>query len=354
MEELKQILLAHAGRYPLMEPTDAVKLIYQNEFGCGHFVRDEAAALAYLRREYAQTEKGGQPMYEPIGNGFFRVNLAAVEENELERLGREFIRSARIQKGSRETFAQKLEVLKELTAQGIFGFDSVALEDYLKSYREAGYPAVSHSPTYREAYRPAYRVICREGEGTLLQNVCRILDGCLEEGSRKIVAIDGRCASGKSTLADALGAKYGCPVIHMDHFFLQPHQRTAERLRIPGENIDHERFLQEVLLPLREGKPCAYRPFDCGTGNLGEPIHMEDGSLILVEGSYACHRALREHYDLRLFVTVEPKEQMERILCRNGAEMAELFRSRWIPLEEAYFDASDLPNRADHCFDTSR
>ena len=38
MEELKQILQEHAKRYPLMQPRDVVKLIYQNEFGGGHLI----------------------------------------------------------------------------------------------------------------------------------------------------------------------------------------------------------------------------------------------------------------------------------------------------------------------------
>ena len=45
MEELKAILITLAKRYPLMQPTDAVKLIYQNEFGGGHLIRDEQAFL---------------------------------------------------------------------------------------------------------------------------------------------------------------------------------------------------------------------------------------------------------------------------------------------------------------------
>ena len=57
-----------------------------------------------------------------------------------------------------------------------------------------------------------------------------------------IVAIDGRCASGKSTLAAYLKSALACSVIHMDHFFLQPHQRTEKRLREPGGNVDYERF----------------------------------------------------------------------------------------------------------------
>lgn len=79
MEELRAILIAHAKRYPLMQPTDAVKLIYQNEFGGGHLIRDEEACLNYLYRECADLEKEPTaPLYEDIGNGIVRVNLAAV------------------------------------------------------------------------------------------------------------------------------------------------------------------------------------------------------------------------------------------------------------------------------------
>ena len=101
MEELRAILIAHAKRYPLMQPTDAVKLIYQNEFGGGHLIRDEEACLNYLRREYADLEKDQTaPLCEDIGNGIIRVNLAAVKPEDLEQLGRAFIDSAAKHKGA--------------------------------------------------------------------------------------------------------------------------------------------------------------------------------------------------------------------------------------------------------------
>ena len=40
MDELIKILRAHAEKYPLMRPQDAVKLVYQNEFGGGHLIVD--------------------------------------------------------------------------------------------------------------------------------------------------------------------------------------------------------------------------------------------------------------------------------------------------------------------------
>ena len=160
MEELKAILTDQAKRYPLMAPTDAVKLIYQNEFGGGHLIRDEEACLRYLRKEYDSIEKNlNQERSEYIGNGICRVNLAALDEAELENLGREFIRSAAAHRGSMPSFLAKLEILKELVGEGLLPFDSQALEEYLGQYANMGYPAVSHSEAYRNAYRPAYRVV---------------------------------------------------------------------------------------------------------------------------------------------------------------------------------------------------
>ena len=160
MEELRAILIAHAKRYPLMQPTDAVKLIYQNEFGGGHLIRDEEACLNYLRREYASVEKDPTaPLYEDIGNGIVRVNLAAVKPEDLEQLGKDFIRSAAEHTGTMDSFLRKLDVLKKLTVEGIFSFDSQELENYLFKYRNQSYPVVSHSEAYREEYRPAYRII---------------------------------------------------------------------------------------------------------------------------------------------------------------------------------------------------
>lgn len=163
MEELEQILREHAKRYPLMQPCDAVKLIYQNEFGGGHLIRDEQACLNYLRREYADLEKDPTaPLYEDIGNGIIRVNLAAVKPEDLERLGRAFIDSAARHKGSLDSFLNKLKVLETLTEEGVFPFDTNALSVYLSEYKAAGYPAVSHSPDYRAFYKPAYRIMLFE------------------------------------------------------------------------------------------------------------------------------------------------------------------------------------------------
>ena len=163
-----------------------------------------------------------------------------------------------------------------------------------------------------------------------------------------LVALDGRCASGKTTLANELGARYGWSVVHLDDFFLRAEQRTEERYATPGENVDHERFLEEVLLPLRAGNTARYHPFDCKAQRLSdEEKTVEAASVTIIEGAYSCHPSLWEHYDLRVFLSVGREEQLRRIEKRNGLERLAVFRDKWIPLEEKYFTAFQIEERCD-------
>jgi uridine kinase len=176
----------------------------------------------------------------------------------------------------------------------------------------------------------------------------------LTENKRRVaVAIDGRCASGKSTLADALAARLGCAVFHTDDYFLRPEQRTPERLSTPGGNMDRERLLDEVILPLERGEETVvHRAFDCKTWAMTPPVETKVGNVAIVEGSYSCHPELRDHYGLCVFLTVSPEEQMRRITAREGEAAAEIFRTKWIPLEEEYFRAYRVSVRCDLSFST--
>lgn len=165
-----------------------------------------------------------------------------------------------------------------------------------------------------------------------------------------LVAIDGRCASGKTTLAARLKEELHCNVIHMDYFFLRPEQRTRKRLGEPGGNVDYERFLEEVMHPFRQGKPFSYRRFDCKSMDFVSEIQVEPNALTIVEGAYCCHPALWDFYDLHIFLSIEPEEQLRRIAQRNGDQALVTFRERWIPLEEHYFLEYHIQERCDYSF----
>ena len=190
-----------------------------------------------------------------------------------------------------------------------------------------------------------------------IQDGVELLHSRLSELPRKgtplLLAIDGRCASGKTTLSDGLSRALSCPVIHMDHFFLPPTMRTPERLSQPGGNVDRERFLQEVLTPLTDHRSFAYRPYECHRGDYGCPIEIPLSPVVIIEGSYACHPNLSPAYDLRVFMTVSLEIQTARILKRNGEAAARIFADRWIPLEEKYFSVLHPAESCEMVFDTT-
>ena len=136
----------------------------------------------------------------------------------------------------------------------------------------------------------------------------------------------------------------------MDDFFLRPEQRTPERFAEPGGNVDRERMLEEVLIPFKEGRPVVYRPYDAHKPAMLEPVYLAPAPITMIEGSYSCLPALWDFYDVRVFLDVEPGEQLRRIEARSGPEKLEVFKSRWIPLEEAYFEAFSPEEKCDHCF----
>ena len=174
----------------------------------------------------------------------------------------------------------------------------------------------------------------------------KAIDELLKSDRQILVAIDGRCTSGKSTLAEKLQQVYDCNLFHMDDFFLQPHQRTAERFAEVGGNVDYERFAVEVLQKLKKGESFSYRPFSCQSFMLLEPIRIEPKKLNIIEGTYSHHTYFHEPYDLKIFLTVDTQVQRDRVLQRPEF-LHKRFFEEWIPMEESYFKGFGIAEKAE-------
>lgn len=169
-----------------------------------------------------------------------------------------------------------------------------------------------------------------------------------------ILSIDGRAGSGKTTLARLIWQKLdGAALLHLDDFFLQPHQRTSQRLSAPGQNVDYERIIEEVLIPASRGEQISYHPFSCQTMSLQEAVNLGKPRILILEGSYSMNEELRKFADTSVFLTCSSPVQLERILQRNGPEKLQDFINRWIPLEEQYFQTFDPAELCDFVFDVS-
>lgn len=171
-------------------------------------------------------------------------------------------------------------------------------------------------------------------------------------GGPLVVAIDGRCGSGKTTLAAALAEHFPASLtLHMDDFYLPLGQRAPDWENTPCANMDLDRFLAEALAPARAGQTVRYRAYSCARGALEPERLLAPQPLVLVEGSYSHHPKLAGFYHHKIFVTCPAEEQARRLMAREGERYSN-FARRWIPLEEEYFAAWQIPQKADRILDT--
>ena len=324
-------------KHPSMQPRDVIKMCYQAAHGAEHLLLDSDRAWNYLKREYDEVIASDDVLYEQISDKVCRVNLAAwkLKGLPIEWLFRMFVASCKIEENATEQFIEYLQKAEKVINSGDVGFAIAEWEDYLCEYKKIGMPAVHHSEEYRKHERPAYRIVD--------SRFCRMLP-ILEktkiywqENRTCVIAIDGRAASGKTTLANCLQIILGADVIHMDDFFVPPDLRAEERFKKPGENIHHERFAEEVLPFIAEQKTFTYRIFDCSRMDYNGVREVGNNTFRIVEGSYSCHPIFGSYADITVFSDVSSDEQIERIRKRNGEEMLKMFLARWIPMEEEYF-----------------
>lgn len=170
--------------------------------------------------------------------------------------------------------------------------------------------------------------------------------GKMQDREQIIIAIDGSCTAGKSTLAQRLTEELDCNLLRVDDFFLRPEQRTPERLAETGGNVDYERFLEEVLIPLKAGKPFSYRPYDCRGGTLAASVTVAPRRITVIEGSYSHHPFFGDPYDLKVFLKVSPEVRLQRILKRP-LFLQKRFLEEWIPMEHRYFEEFEIARKAD-------
>ncbi len=339
-----EILASHMARYPAMEPNDLGKLLYQSCFGPEHMLSGGEQVKERIRREWREMDICSPEGVEPIGGGLCRFPLSLLrDEGDCALLALLFAATARNYEKRSGSFAPRLSLLKGLNIPG--------MEQWLEGYVQAGCPPVRHSEGYRQAYHPHYRLL-KEEYGRYFPIFREVVD--LQQGSgRAILAIDGRCGSGKSSLGRALEEVFSCTLVHMDDYYMPLGQREKNWMDIPGGNMDLERFRAEVLEPARRGEDIAYRPFDCQKGALGEGRMLPPSPLLVVEGSYSHHPVLKDCYDRTIFLTCEKQEQIRRLKVREG-DYYPRFEQLWMPLEERYFKAFSVMEGADLVADTGK
>lgn len=369
-----RILREHTSRYPLMEPQDYGKLIFQSEFGAEHMIADEESVRAFLLKEWEELSQGSSPKaVEDIGGALCRFPLSACTSVEAaELLVKLFLLTAQenhrmpepnglpkpnglpepngLPKPNRLPKTSGLPNTLEEKIETSIQFGIHGMEEWAKVWVGQGCPAIHHSAVYRDAYHPHYRLLKKEYAGYFPALLKMTERGSAGERPA-IIAIDGRCGSGKTSFAELVGRLFSCNVFHMDDYYLPLASRLENWKSHPAGNMDLERFHQDVLLPAKAGEQVVYCPYDCQMGQMKEKQLFKPSRLTVVEGSYSQHPLLAEYYDLKIFLTCSGKEQESRLRAREGSHFT-AFKEQWIPMEENYFEHCAVETGSDIVVDT--
>lgn len=348
-----QILINHYKKYPQMQIEDFYKLIYQNEFAGGHLIDDFDSSYKYLEEEFNSLNKQYKSdlIFEDIGNGLVRIYLNSLNQTaiSLNIVNKFFVNTANSVIGSIKRFEAKLNIFYKCCREGILPYDIKEVSDFLHEQKNKGYKHISHSEEYRKAYLPSYRVIKKEYAKYF--EIFLKIDEICAKNEFVYAAIDGRCASGKSTLAELIGGIYDCNVFHTDDFFLPLNLRYKKRLEEAGGNIDYDRFINEIIIGLKNKKAFTYQTYDCSKSAFTKHIDVKHKKINIIEGSYSMHPKFNELYNLKIFLYINKEEQSKRILSRNGQEMHRRFINEWIPMEEKYFKEFNIEKNSDLIYD---
>ena len=172
-QEMQAFVAWQLETYPESRLLDIYKSCFQDYMGAEHLVADSQRAKAYLDEELAAvTLDELMPWYyEPCGTDscYYRVSLRVVKEGKVPEdvLLDAFVRSANSERTSVEAWSARWH-----TMVGVIDEMRLELPNYqedkhfIDSVLAAGKYAISHSPEYRQAYRPHYRIV----ERTIFEN----------------------------------------------------------------------------------------------------------------------------------------------------------------------------------------
>jgi uridine kinase len=158
-------------------------------------------------------------------------------------------------------------------------------------------------------------------------------------GRAILLAIDGRGASGKSSLAEAVAKNLRhVTVVHTDDLAL-------------NRGWDWQRLQEQVLEPIINNQQGRYQRYDWDTGGMAEWHDVPVGGLLILEGVYSMRRELGDIWDLTIWVECAKPARLNRALERDGKEMMPTWINVWEVQEDRYVKEQSPDKRADVIID---
>lgn len=144
-----------------------------------------------------------------------------------------------------------------------------------------------------------------------------------------LVAVDGRSGAGKTDLARAAadllaGAGHPVEVVHLDRLY--PGWSGLARA-LP-------RLCDEVVAPLRSGRPGCYRSWDWHAARPGPWVEVPLREVVVVEGVGVLASPCAGSFDVRLWLEAPVQVRRARALGRDGEAFAPHWQ-HWADQEDA-------------------
>lgn len=327
---MENYLEYHLKKYPKSEIQDFIKLIYQATFGTGHMIDSPAKSLTRLKEEISALESVSfsEDLYDYISDDYVRINLRVYKHYNLNvnLLNESFTNTSNMFVDNDKIFTEELNKLRTFLINN--GFDSEKVERNFLDYSTKDYPAVHHTKSYRDEYKPAYRVIHQNflSEEIQYYQVRHFLEN-FDESKVNFFAIEGKAGSGKSTLASLLEKDNDVTIIHIDDFFDDANSQIG---------VNSLRIVKEVINPAVIGKPLKYRKFNCTTKTFSEVKIDCLNPFIIIEGAYSANPVLEEYYKGIIYLNVNEETQHNRLI-RRSKHLYPKFVNEWLPRENKYF-----------------
>jgi uridine kinase len=172
-----------------------------------------------------------------------------------------------------------------------------------------------------------------------------------------LVALDGRSAVGKSTLAQQIAARTAALVIDGDDFY-RGGDDAFWQARNPAEKVElaidwHRQ--RSLLTKLRRGEPARWQPYDweVDDGRLAAEVNVGPAAVVILDGAYSARRELADLFALRALLDVPRQLRRERLLRREGERYRSEWEARWSEAEDLYFEQLMPPESFDLVLDGS-
>ena len=171
----------------------------------------------------------------------------------------------------------------------------------------------------------------------------------MAEHAPVVVAIDGRSGAGKSTLATTVAGALGAALVPCDDFFAAGITAIEWDRWTPAERasqcLEWHRLRQDVIEPLRNGRPARWFAFDFAAGTRPDgsfpmqtvPSELAPAPVIVLDGAYSARPELADVLDLAILVEAPAGIRRARLAAREAPEFLRAWHARWDAAEDHYF-----------------